>query len=406
MTIYGGLGGSGDVPPCSTASAKSTCNSCEAETSLTAKAGSGSWGCNTARIHDNLSLSISFVADGNNASGQAGMLISGSGTTVTPFWSGTTYTAGQVATVTVPWLSICQALDSTLTSCSRNLSAASIRVGLGDGSSTINSDAITVALFIVADPMPSATSHEADTCDNVSSSTNHGACDFEIFPGDEKAYVVEVKTPSNFPTASGSVRFTKVRYYYSESETDLVPSWTKFRDISIEGSTPGNTRAAFKDSFIDGLSNGRTYYFMAASVDQANNVGYFITYSDPNRHLVRPDKVAGVLGEDIRCFIATAAYGSPWENRVQTLREFRDRHLLKSLMGRAFVSWYYAHSPKWAAKIADSEELRAATRVALIPAWGVATLALRYDGFWATSSVLFALLLLAIVARGFWRRRA
>jgi hypothetical protein len=52
---------------------------------------------------------------------------------------------------------------------------------------------------------------------------------------------------------------------------------------------------------------------------------------------------------------------------VQRLREFRDRHLLTHASGRAFVEFYYRHSPALAEKIRANEGARAAARYVLWP---------------------------------------
>jgi hypothetical protein len=69
--------------------------------------------------------------------------------------------------------------------------------------------------------------------------------------------------------------------------------------------------------------------------------------------------------KDPRCFIATAAYGSPLDPHLETLRWFRDHILLESDSGRSFVKAYYQLSPPIAAYIAESPSLRALTRTAL-----------------------------------------
>ncbi|MCM8830223.1 MAG: choice-of-anchor D domain-containing protein [Candidatus Omnitrophica bacterium] len=67
------------------------------------------------------------------------------------------------------------------------------------------------------------------------------------------------------------------------------------------------------------------------------------------------------------CFIATAAFGSPLHRCVGILRTYRDSVLLKNKAGKAFVEWYYIHSPAVARMIEKSPGLRIFVRIFLIP---------------------------------------
>jgi len=68
-----------------------------------------------------------------------------------------------------------------------------------------------------------------------------------------------------------------------------------------------------------------------------------------------------------RCFIATAAYGTPMEEEVLVLRRFRERYLLTNTPGRTFVAAYYKISPPIARAIEESELAKAAVRGLLEP---------------------------------------
>jgi hypothetical protein len=67
------------------------------------------------------------------------------------------------------------------------------------------------------------------------------------------------------------------------------------------------------------------------------------------------------------CFVATAAYGTPLDQRIGVLRRFRDRYLMTNEIGRALVGAYYELGPSAAAWIAEDEDRRSAARAVLDP---------------------------------------
>jgi hypothetical protein len=106
---------------------------------------------------------------------------------------------------------------------------------------------------------------------------------------------------------------------------------------------------------------------------------------------------AGTETSSSGCFIATAAYGSYFEKHVQILRNFRDAYLLTNDWGRAFVGFYYRHSPAVADVIANHSGLRAAVRLGLMPVVGVAYVTLHTTPL---EKVLILVLLIGILTAG------
>jgi hypothetical protein len=89
---------------------------------------------------------------------------------------------------------------------------------------------------------------------------------------------------------------------------------------------------------ITGLQEGQVYYFAVTAYDSDYNEG---GYSDEVVYAVSSPDTGGTADEDSGgggCFIATAAFGSPMENHVMILRQFRDKFLLPNKIGRA-VRW-------------------------------------------------------------------
>ena len=67
------------------------------------------------------------------------------------------------------------------------------------------------------------------------------------------------------------------------------------------------------------------------------------------------------------CFIATAAYGTPFDSKIDVLRNWRDDSLKTSTLGRVFVRNYYYFSPPIASVVAKSSALRGTVRFILSP---------------------------------------
>ncbi|NIS63409.1 MAG: S8 family serine peptidase [Proteobacteria bacterium] len=98
---------------------------------------------------------------------------------------------------------------------------------------------------------------------------------------------------------------------------------------------------------------------IANLMDQGNEV---IPYTLQPGNFGRTDD-----SPDSPCFIATAAYGSPYGDNVDLLRVFRDRYLMAHSVGRKWVSLYYRYSPRMAGLIGNHPAMKRGVRVILFP---------------------------------------
>jgi hypothetical protein len=65
------------------------------------------------------------------------------------------------------------------------------------------------------------------------------------------------------------------------------------------------------------------------------------------------------------CYVATMVYGSYEAPEVLVLRRFRDHVLANYFFGRAFINWYYAHSPSFVERYKHSPKVNVLIRFLL-----------------------------------------
>ena len=107
---------------------------------------------------------------------------------------------------------------------------------------------------------------------------------------------------------------------------------------------------------------------------------YLATFPDSDEDGIPniPVRYEGPTGRIVQvpCFVATAAYGSALEPRVDTLRCFRDTVLERSEWGKKFAEMYYTHGKHAAHWIQECQWLCALVRVLLLPLIGLAKVVL------------------------------
>lgn len=146
-------------------------------------------------------------------------------------------------------------------------------------------------------------------------------------------------------------------------------------DVSTDGQTWSTVASMLPNERTGKVSHAFTAnhvrYVRLVMVDDAFTERVFV-----GELKVYGTRSASEHGEIDECFIATAAYGSKLQPCVVLLRQFRDNCLLVNGPGRAFVQFYYRHSPPLAHFISNHDGLRFIVRIALLPLIGIAYLAL------------------------------
>ncbi len=138
--------------------------------------------------------------------------------------------------------------------------------------------------------------------------------------------------------ASESVRF-------NATANQTITTWNWFNN--------GVAQSNNYDNYTTSWSVGGTY-IVSVNATNANGTSDTKTWTVTVNEAPSP------------CYIATATYGTPLDEKIDVLRDFRDEVLMTNPVGKAFVSTYYATSPPVADALRENEGLRTVTRLTLI----------------------------------------
>lgn len=165
------------------------------------------------------------------------------------------------------------------------------------------------------------------------------------------------------PTLDSEVDVRHVRLYYRAGEMplDAATAGSAVQVVPAAGDCSGElVSGARAVCEIRGLFGNHTYQVGARYEDACGNASDIAAgeITTPAQEFAQVDGF---------CFVATAAYGAPWAERVTALRTFRDVALKPSAIGLSFVALYMSYGPQMAAVIDDVPYARVLARAGLLP---------------------------------------
>lgn len=130
------------------------------------------------------------------------------------------------------------------------------------------------------------------------------------------------------------------------------------KKLSFSNYGANGRRGAWVVDHANPVSRGGTDYLrnlwpacIECNLDKGDRTAQSYLRSTEPRHTATGD-----------CFIATAAFGTPWAREIDWLRWWRDAVLLQSRPGRFAISLYYDTSPEPARWVAGHPSLAAIVR--------------------------------------------
>ena len=155
---------------------------------------------------------------------------------------------------------------------------------------------------------------------------------------------------------------------------DIYYSNQAFTSVEEQGVVKAATQITAANYTLLRLVNEQKYFIAVVAYDRAGNPSELSELVEaspiPLEDFFEAYKRNGGADKGFQggfCFLATAAYGAYDAREVQALRALRDRFLMPSALGRAFVARYYRYSPPLATWIAKHPRARRIAQIALWP---------------------------------------
>lgn len=195
-----------------------------------------------------------------------------------------------------------------------------------------------------------------------------------------------------------------------------LDNWSGTNDIFFNYSTDKGKSGSWRENVL-WLDNGRPFGNSFLYVMTANEKGHVYLAWQDDRATLSKDTfniffIGGFLDIELlllegqrlgeACFIATAAYGSPFERHVVLLRDFRDNFLLTNKFGSWLVNTYYKVSPTVAQFISGRPYLKPVVRAVLLPFVGFAAVTLKTS---LLQKLLLTLFITIAIYIGWWKLR-
>ncbi len=379
---------------CNGASATSTCDTCLGGTDIP---------CNRASIHGNMYLQID-VSSTTQGIGGLPVQLSTDATTPTNNFTNVTAPTSTASgySIRILWRDLCTGLPGIVDPSCGEASAptgASRSIYFGPVKDAKFVEMITVEINL---SVVGSTASNYTECPNGATTSEGAGCYFEVFGGDEKAYITVFEPSWNVDSpaiALGNASFPVRNIVFfaasgPEGTADsaiyntITNSSDSFEIAVQSGEDP------LGDNRLNDLQNGDRYCFKMATQDITGNIlRYTPNTSGTTNKCAEPNDVAGIL-TDKECFIATAAFGSSLNRHVQKFREFRNQFLAGSEWGKKFIQVYYKYGSQAATVIKKHETLKTLVRGALWPLLIFVEISLQWGILWGVFSALLTLLVL------------